>query len=90
MMANGQCQGLFSSGFPVIKKLRPHPLIAPIRHNRFQQLIFFALFEVEEILQQGQQQRLDVGSLQEFLGIKKHRFVEASLGRPVFFPVCDR
>lgn len=89
-MANGQCQGLFSSGFPVIKKLRPHPH-SP---NSSQQIstieIFFALFEVEEILQQGQQQRLDVGSLQEFLGIKKHRFVEASLGRPVFFPVCDR
>ena len=56
------------------------PLIAPIRHNRF-----LSLFEVEEILQQGQQQRLDVGSLQEYLGFKKHRFVETSLDRPALF-----
>lgn len=89
-MDDGQCQGLFSSGSPVIKKLRPHPLIAPIRHNTFQQLIFFFFFEVEEILQQGQQQRLDVGSLQEFLGKKNIGLWKQVWTDLFFFPVCDR
>lgn len=90
-MDDGQCQGLLSSGSPVINNVRPHPLIAPIRHNRFQQLIFFSPFEVEEILQQGQQQRLDVGSLQEFLGIKKNIDLWKQVWTDLFFfPVCDR
>ena len=75
---------------PVIKKNNLKPPQSP---NSSQQIstFFFSLFEVEEIRQQGQQQRLDVGSLQEFLGTKQKTLICGNkFGQTCFFLGCDR